>query len=154
LAKRCLGCHDTADPKGGLDLTRRATALSGGESGEPAIRPGKTAESYLLDRVGSGEMPPEGKGEPLSKDEVAILTRWIESGAAWPDERVLSSFEFTTDKRAGLDWWSLQPVVRQPPPAIESDWISNPIDAFVDSGRSPLCIRQHRLQGCNVTLYV
>lgn len=131
LATRCLGCHDAADPKGGLDLTRRATALAGGESGVPAVIPGKTDESYLLDRVVSGEMPPERKGQPLSQDEIALVTRWIEAGAAWPEERVLSPFEFTTDTRAGMDWWSLKPVDRPAPPQIESDWIRNPIDAFV-----------------------
>ncbi len=131
LATRCLGCHDAADPKGELDLSRRKGALAGGESGELAISPGKVRESYLLDRVSSREMPPEGKGEPLTKDEVSQLTRWIEQGAVWPDERVLSPFEFTTDKRAGLDWWSLQSVERPSPPQIESDWITGPIDAFI-----------------------
>ena len=31
LARRCLDCHSGADPKGKLDLSRRASALRGGE---------------------------------------------------------------------------------------------------------------------------
>jgi hypothetical protein len=35
-------------------------------------------------------------------------------------------------KRAGLDWWSLQPVHRPPPPSVrDAAWIREPLDAFV-----------------------
>jgi hypothetical protein len=35
-------------------------------------------------------------------------------------------------RRAGLDWWSLQPVRRLKPPAVkDATWVRNPIDAFV-----------------------
>ena len=30
------------------------------------------------------EMPPADKGGPLTKDEIAILTKWVESGAQDP----------------------------------------------------------------------
>src|SRR5207237_8236781 len=30
-----------------------------------------------------------------------------------------------------LDWWSLRPLVRPTVPAIQSDWIRMPIDAFI-----------------------
>ncbi len=33
--------------------------------------------------------------------------------------------------RAGLDWWSLQPIVRPQVPDCDSAWVRNPIDAFV-----------------------
>src|SRR6478672_6714137 len=33
IARNCLDCHNPSDRKGGLDLTRRERALSGGESG-------------------------------------------------------------------------------------------------------------------------
>ena len=52
-----------SDPKGGLDLTSRGTALAGGESQLPAIAPKDPENSYLLTRIRSGEMPPEGKGQ-------------------------------------------------------------------------------------------
>ena len=46
-------------------------------------------------------------------------------------EWVMGAVERTTDKRAGNDWWSLRPVVRPAVPQLKSDWVSNPVDAFV-----------------------
>src|SRR6476659_5861688 len=38
----------------------------------------------------------------------------------------------TTPRRAGADWWSLQPVKRLPLPAVRrSDWPRNAIDFFI-----------------------
>ncbi|MEX2112295.1 MAG: DUF1553 domain-containing protein, partial [Pirellulales bacterium] len=46
--------------------------------------------------------------------------------------RVLTSFEFTTDARAGLDWWSLRPLRQPPVPAVnDARRARTPIDAFV-----------------------
>ena len=53
IADKCLGCHSGETPKGGLDLTRRASALAGGDSGE-ALVPGKPDESPLIERVADG----------------------------------------------------------------------------------------------------
>src|SRR5262249_43925339 len=92
LIRNCLGCHNGSDPAGGLDLTRAKLANQAGQSGQPAIVAGHSEESYLLARVRDGEMPPEGKGKPLSEKDIDVLRRWIEAGAAWPEERVLSPF--------------------------------------------------------------
>ncbi len=100
LVRRCAACHGASDPAGGLNLMQRDTAAAGGESGLPAIVAGKPDESNLLARVRAGEMPPEGKGEPLTATELAQLDEWIKAGAAWPKDRVLSPFEFTTSARA------------------------------------------------------
>lgn len=44
----------------------------------------------------------------------------------------LRSAEPANSKRAGPDWWSLQPIVRPVPPKVaDADWRANPIDAFV-----------------------
>ncbi|MEK6235990.1 MAG: DUF1549 domain-containing protein, partial [Planctomycetales bacterium] len=132
LVKRCLRCHDAGDPHGGLDLSRRSGAIAGGESEEPVVAPGKPEQSHLLERIRDGEMPPEGKGEPLTPAEIALLTRWIKQGAAWPETRVLNPFEFTTDRRAGFDWWSLQPVAVPKRPAVkDASWPRDDIDYFV-----------------------
>jgi len=109
LAKHCVTCHNASDPKAGLDLSNSKTALAGGDSGA-VIVPHKPAESLLLERVTDGSMPPEHDGRRLTPAEVAVLKAWIDSGAKWPAGKTLSQFEFTTDRRAGLDWWSLQPL--------------------------------------------
>src|SRR5262249_24688110 len=124
-------CHNASERKGGLDLTRRETALKGGRSG-PVIVPGKPAESLLIERVTAASMPPKKSGSRLSKSDVEQLTTSGQRGAHWPADRVLSPFELTTDRRAGYDWWSLQPLLQAQLPTVQhQDWPRNPIDQFV-----------------------
>lgn len=96
LESRCYDCHQGGKAQGGLRLNDRAAALHGGESDGPAIVPGKSGESALIARVTSTDdgtiMPP--KGERLTNAEVALLKRWIDGGAVWPQFAV-TSFEPT-----------------------------------------------------------
>ena len=107
--RHCVGCHNASDSKAGLDLTSGDASLKGGDSGA-AIVPGKPEESFLVERIRDGSMPPENDGRRLTDEEVAAVSEWIKAGAKWPANRVLSSFELTTEKRAGWDWWSLQRI--------------------------------------------
>ncbi len=126
LADRCIDCHGGLKPKGGLDLTRKATAFAGKHG--PAIVPTKSAESSLWQRVEAGEMPPK---KPLPAAEKAILKAWIESGAAWGSDPV-DPFRITTSRRAGFDWWSLRPIQRPVLPDVkQTAWVRNPIDRFI-----------------------
>src|SRR5262245_5657615 len=129
LARHCLECHNGSDKKGQLDLTRRERALAGGESG-PALDPGHPDKSLMLKRIESGEMP-DGQ-TALSAAEQAVVRQWIATGAKW-DSDPLDPFLFTTSRRAGYDWWSLQPIARRAPPSIEDSKsnVRNPIDRFV-----------------------
>jgi hypothetical protein len=130
LARRCLECHSSTEKQGGLDLTRRALALAGGDSGQPALAPGRPEESYLLQRIVAEEMPPE---HPLPQDERERLRQWIADGAAWGTEPI-DPLRYSSDVRAGYDWWSLQPVRRPEPPAAtaaQQGWPRNAIDHFV-----------------------
>ncbi|MCA9070026.1 MAG: DUF1595 domain-containing protein, partial [Planctomycetaceae bacterium] len=80
LANHCLECHDSLTKKGGLDLSRKAPALAGGESGK-AIIAGKSSESSLWKRVQSDEMPEDR--ESLSTEEKKLLKEWLDAGATW-----------------------------------------------------------------------
>ncbi|MBI1311699.1 DUF1592 domain-containing protein [bacterium] len=80
LATQCLECHDTLTHKSGLDLSRKQTALAGGENGA-AIVPGKPADSLLWQFVESNEMPRNRTALPDSQKK--LLREWIESGASW-----------------------------------------------------------------------
>ena len=80
LARHCLKCHSEKSPKGGLDLRTLPAMLRGGESGEPAVVPGKPEESHLVRLIREGEMPPRERPR-LADDERRIIERWIESGA-------------------------------------------------------------------------
>lgn len=128
LAKHCLECHGRSVRKGKLALMSEASALAGGASG-PAIVPGKLDESLLWDYVESGEMPRERP--KLSDVERETLKRWIQDGAKWGTPEI-DPFLATTDRRAGYDWWSLQPVRKPDLPAVrDSGWAKNAIDRFV-----------------------
>jgi len=83
LVGTCLKCHDSQERSGGLDLTRRATALAGGETGD-AIVPGKPDESLMIQLATAGEMPKEGNSLPA--ETIAALRRWIELGAPYESE--------------------------------------------------------------------
>ena len=124
ITKRCLECHNTAARKGGLDLTNLAAARRGGESGS-ALEPGDVDGSLLLERVAAGEMP---AGNPLPDTERQVLRRWLESGAPWA-----RTLEYMPRKRAGKDWWSLQPLRYEIPPleSVPTEWASHPVDRFV-----------------------
>jgi hypothetical protein len=127
LVQRCLDCHSGPKPKGRLDLARRATALAGGKSGA-AIVPGRPDESRLWEYVDAGKMPPK---KPLPAAEKELLRAWVAGGAAWGSDPI-DPFRFTTARRAGYDWWALQPVRRPPtPPVHDTAWVRNPVDAFV-----------------------
>src|SRR6516162_2746100 len=69
LAARCTTCHGAVRPKAGLRLDTAEFVRRGGKHG-PAIKPGKSNESLLIDRVtgdGSDRMPPETEGIPLNE---------------------------------------------------------------------------------------
>ncbi|MBI4626805.1 MAG: DUF1553 domain-containing protein [Verrucomicrobia bacterium] len=87
LEAKCFNCHQGGKVKGGLRLDQRASALHGGENDGPAVVPGQPGRSALFQRITS-EDPEEvmpAKGDPLSAAERALVRRWIEEGAAWPD---------------------------------------------------------------------
>ena len=82
----CQGCHQPAKNKGGYVMTDFKKMLAGGDSADKAkaIVPGKPDDSLLFEMLAPGkdgevEMPP--KGHPLSKEDVALIRKWIAQGA-------------------------------------------------------------------------
>src|SRR3954462_1857585 len=70
LRAHCFQCHGEEDEhEGSLDLRLVRLISKGGDSG-PAIVPGKAEVSLIVQRLTAGEMPPEGKGKPVSAKEV------------------------------------------------------------------------------------
>ena len=127
LARRCLECHNSLDKRGELDLSRAESALAGGASG-PALVPGKPEKSYLWERISNNEMPPK---KPLNAAEKELLRQWMADGVIW-GQSPIDNFRFTSDARAGYDWWALQPIQRpEPPSAVESTWPQGAIDRFI-----------------------
>lgn len=116
LAEHCTLCHgvDAKERQGGLRLDQREAALKGGESGVPAIVPGKPDESELIRRITSSEsdvlMPPPSHNKPLSPKQIATLTRWVAEGAPYQSH------------------WAFLPPQKVPLPAAGA---AHPIDAIV-----------------------
>lgn len=127
LLRSCLECHHAAEAAGGLDLSTRATALEGGESGA-ALDAEAPLDSLLWTRVESGEMPPE---HPLDPSARRRLREWLTQGATWPAQP-LDRLARSTDRRAGRDWWAWQPLATVEPPTVAAGrWSRNEIDRFV-----------------------
>lgn len=126
LDRSCSACHGAKAQMGGLRLDAKGTAMAGGQSGK-AIMPGDGAHSPLyLRTVGAGDQPrmPMG-GKPLPPEQLAILKRWIDEGAAWPDG-------VGAQNAAVKKHWAYVAPVRPALPVVrESAWPRNPVDRFV-----------------------
>lgn len=124
LRDHCLDCHGTETQESTFRIDSMVGALTGGNSGEPAVVPGKSDQSHLIRLVTSEDdderMPPDA--EPLSKRQIDVLRSWIDEEAAWQPAR---------DQRASrkVEHWSMQPVVR---PAVPPSDSPHAIDAFID----------------------
>jgi hypothetical protein len=139
LQERCYSCHSHAARKsrGGLAVDSREALLAGGDSG-PAITLGKPDESLLIDAVKRTglEMPPPGKGEPLTPTEIALLERWIREGAVAPETIAPAGPKkrrpgaFTADDRK---WWAIQPLKDVQPPNLATNETGaiNEVDRFI-----------------------
>src|SRR5262245_16209764 len=86
LHTKCYGCHGPSMQMNGLRFDLKEAAMKGGYSG-PALSPGNSAQSLLIQRVVSSKegfkMPPTGPA--LTSREIGILRGWIDQGALWPD---------------------------------------------------------------------
>ncbi len=143
LIEHCYTCHsaDSKELKGELRLDLKAGWLKGGESGEPAIVPGKPDESPLIRSVRHEDdvsaMPP--KQSKLSAAIIDDLVSWVNMGAPDPREGELAA---TNEKQSWdaiyqerLNWWSLKPVANVEPPVVKNPaWERNEVDRFILDG--------------------
>src|SRR5204862_3904308 len=118
--------HGAIRQKASLRLDTAALIRRGGESG-PAIEPGHSGESVLIERVTATEvaerMPPESEGVPLSPVEVATLRAWIDQGAHAPPEPT---------PRDPRQHWAYQSPRRPAIPRVaDPSWARNPVDALL-----------------------
>jgi hypothetical protein len=139
LAKRCYSCHGSEKQQGDLRLDVRDRVLAGDAA---VVVPGKPDDSRLVQVVRYSredtQMPPTGK---LPADEIELLTKWVESGAAWPEVKEGSTsargLPHTADgkidfRAAAAGHWAFQPIARPASPQVQhGDAVQNPIDRFV-----------------------
>src|SRR5438034_809302 len=116
LEQSCSSCHAIANPMGGLDLRTRESMLRGGLRG-PALIPGQSQKSLIIQAVeGGGElkMPP---GKKLPMEAVAALREWIDAGAPWQQPEAMN-------KSNPDDVWAFQPLRKSSGPASVDAFIS------------------------------
>lgn len=120
LADNCFRCHgaDEQSREAGLRLDLHETAARGGDSGNPAIAPGKPDASQLIHRVTTDDeserMPPAETKSRLTAAQVETLRNWIANGAHYQIH------------------WALVPPQRPSVPTVSgAHWGVNEIDQFV-----------------------
>jgi mono/diheme cytochrome c family protein len=118
LSDRCYACHgpDANTRQADLRLDLKEGAL--GKSGDKHIvLPSHPGESLLISRITaaklSDRMPPAESGRSLSPEEIALLRRWVATGAQWAPH------------------WSFLPLTPpQLPDVADGAWPRNAIDYF------------------------
>ena len=113
--KKCITCHGGVRRKSNFSLLFRTDALAKNKSGKPAIIPGDPDHSEMIRRLTLKD-PDERmpyKHDPLSKEEIEILRKWIKQGAKWGDHWA---------------YVSVQPVGV---PDVKTEGAKNEVDHFI-----------------------
>lgn len=124
INKNCITCHGGVRAKGNFSLLFRELALAKAKDEKYPIIPGDPNNSEMMKRIASSD-PDERMPyhhEPLSKEDVDVLRKWIKEGAPWGEN------------------WSYVPLkpVEVPMPkkffgliSTKSDWAKNEVDYFI-----------------------
>lgn len=84
--KRCARCHGGKDEEGevvaevSLIVIDYERLMMGSEFG-PVVTAGDPVDSWLLEMITEGDMPPEGEGDKVPEEEIAVIRQWIAEGA-------------------------------------------------------------------------
>ncbi|MEO8765675.1 MAG: DUF1553 domain-containing protein [Ginsengibacter sp.] len=125
INKYCITCHGGVRQKAGFSLLFREEALANTKSGKPAIIPGDADNSEIIRRLTLND-PEERmpyKHDPLSKENIDIIRRWINEGVHWGKH------------------WAYVPVIKVDVPerrtffnlfSKKSDWAQNEVDHFIE----------------------
>ncbi|AIE84515.1 DUF1553 domain-containing protein [Fimbriimonas ginsengisoli] len=117
LSDKCFKCHgpDAGSRMAGMRLDTPEGAFAN-RGGRFPIVPWKPNDSLVVKRINhpTMTMPPPSSGKSLTKEEIAILTRWIAEGATYGR------------------LWSFQPVpANVAVPHVKSTWPRGDLDRFI-----------------------
>jgi len=129
FAANCYQCYGAKKASSQLRLDVKAAAMKGGLSGA-VIVPGNSKDSRLLHRIqglnDEARMPIGGA--PLKADQIALIKRWIEEGASWPENQSA----IRNPQSAIQQHWAFVAPVRPALPAVKNAaWVRTPIDRFI-----------------------
>ncbi len=87
IQEKCFRCHSgrVEEPEGGVLLDSAAAISAGGDYGS-IIEKMQPEKSVLYQRMAMPEgkhgiMPPAGKGDPATPEQLAVIKQWIQEGA-------------------------------------------------------------------------
>ena len=125
LNKHCIACHGGVKKIGDFSLLFRTDALAKTKSGKPAIVPFHPEKSDFIARLTHKDIDERMpyKANPLKKEEIDLLTRWVKEGAEWGDH-----WAYISPKKASVPnpegfFASFLP--------FEKSWAKNDIDRFI-----------------------
>ncbi len=153
LQSACASCHSGPKPKSAFSVETRDAVLKGGKA-DKAVIVGDSAKSPLIRYVAGleddMEMPPKGKGKPLTPAQIGQLRTWIDQGAKWSDGVRIAAVAPSDESKTGAqmpekeepkkaepkinrDHWAFKTPVKPALPALKkfADKAKSPIDAFI-----------------------
>jgi hypothetical protein len=125
LNKHCISCHGGVKKIGGFSLLFRTDALAKTKSGKPAIVPFHPEQSDFIARLTHKDLDERMpyKANPLKKEEIDLLTRWVKEGAEWGDHWAYVSPQKVAVPNPEGFFASFSP--------FENSWAKNDIDRFI-----------------------
>ena len=125
INEHCITCHGGVKAKNNFSLLFREEALAKTKSGKPAIIPGDPDNSEMIKRITTDDVEDRMPyhHEPLNKEDIEILRRWIKEGAHWGEH---------------WSYISVKPVEVTMPTTFfgliktKSKWAKNPVDNFIE----------------------
>ena len=119
FAEKCVLCHgpDERDREADLRLDVRHSAFED-RGGYAAIVAGNAEDSELYLRITDDldPMPPEGAEEALTSEEIELLKRWIDEGAAWEEH-----------------WAYVAPARSKPAEVTDPEWERDALDRWIQA---------------------
>ena len=122
FSAHCAGCHGSKKQESDLRFDNKQSLMR-------VIQPGKSEQSRLMQRIlglnNEPRMPMNGAA--LNPQQIELIKRWIDQGAAWqetPDTRNLKP-------ETRPHWAFVAPLLPAIPVTKNKSWVRNPIDNFI-----------------------
>jgi hypothetical protein len=132
LKAQCGSCHGETQRTSGFSMATLEGLFRGGSKASPAIIPGSSRKSPLVQYLRgtrSPRMPPGGQASP---EMIAQIERWIDQGAKIDGKT--PAFDLQEQNAAPIPsrWQPYASPLRHEPPVVQrAEWVRNPIDAFI-----------------------
>ena len=125
LNKHCIACHGGVKKIGGFSLLFRTDALAKTKSGKPAIIPFHPEQSDFITRLTHKDLDERMPyhANPLKREEIELLTRWVKEGAEWGDHWAYVAPQKVSVPNPEGFFASFLP--------FENSWAKNDIDHFI-----------------------